>query len=547
MTADIIETTATLRAYTVPAAVVASVRTALELPDIRHHDKDLAERLVAQKQVTVEDIMRIHTAPKDSGYELRGGDTGQRWVEKIVDGMIRDLDAKRDVVLERHGYDPDTYVYAGITQPDNEDLITQVVRFPAEDTDLTRSEALTASGWKPAVFDFRDEDQNTTGVGLDADLFAFTASALVEDGVYGVLLSYSEPYTFLDGQPLLASAPILADDAEGHVYAIVDATDTTAVMDLIMIKPGENSAVVYRRNGGMWQLDNTLLEAFMSPNPPPIVELEGEAKNRIISQVDANSANQVVTDDEGKNADLGANALEAKVAPTAKNPGIKPQKAKVDADAKPVEETAESRKTPGAKNPPENREKRTPEDSEEGPDSRPPVTAAAAIRDRYHRTLATVERSFTQECARATAWYNSDKGYAEGFSLTAALTTAEVNAAHRTHILRTNAVKSARELSKTLEARKAELENVMLPALVAASKAGNSPFVHDKPGQRQAENLRIYWTKGKGATKIRWGSPGDFTRCVRQLRKYLGARTENYCALRHREMAGMWPGDRRNQ
>jgi DNA-binding ferritin-like protein len=63
----------------------------------------------------------------------------------------------------------------------------------------------------------------------------------------------------------------------------------------------------------------------------------------------------------------------------------------------------------------------------------------------------------------------------------------------------------------------------------------------------KAEQLRKYWTVGKGGAKIRWGTGGDWTRCVRQLTKYMGARSKGYCALRHKEMNGMWPGDQRNQ
>jgi hypothetical protein len=61
-----------------------------------------------------------------------------------------------------------------------------------------------------------------------------------------------------------------------------------------------------------------------------------------------------------------------------------------------------------------------------------------------------------------------------------------------------------------------------------------------------AEKLRRYWTVGKGGLKIRWNSPGDWTRCHKYLSKYLGPRSKGYCALRHKEMTGMWPGDKRN-
>lgn len=61
-----------------------------------------------------------------------------------------------------------------------------------------------------------------------------------------------------------------------------------------------------------------------------------------------------------------------------------------------------------------------------------------------------------------------------------------------------------------------------------------------------AEALRRYWTRGKGALKIRWGTPGDWTRCVRQLSKYMGPRAKGYCQLRHKEVTGVYTGDKKN-
>ena len=62
-----------------------------------------------------------------------------------------------------------------------------------------------------------------------------------------------------------------------------------------------------------------------------------------------------------------------------------------------------------------------------------------------------------------------------------------------------------------------------------------------------AEELRRYWLSGEGAAKIRWNTPGDWTRCVRQLSKYMGPRAKGYCALRHKEATGMWTGDKENR
>ncbi len=62
-----------------------------------------------------------------------------------------------------------------------------------------------------------------------------------------------------------------------------------------------------------------------------------------------------------------------------------------------------------------------------------------------------------------------------------------------------------------------------------------------------AEELRRYWLYGKGAAKIRWNTAGDWTRCVRQLSKYMGPRSKGYCALRHKEATGMWTGDKEHR
>lgn len=72
-------------------------------------------------------------------------------------------------------------------------------------------------------------------------------------------------------------------------------------------------------------------------------------------------------------------------------------------------------------------------------------------------------------------------------------------------------------------------------ALVAAK--GNAA-----KGAQSAERLRKYWLSGKGAAKIRWGTKGDWTRCVRQLRKYLGPRAKGYCTLMHGRKLGKYPG-----
>ena len=63
-----------------------------------------------------------------------------------------------------------------------------------------------------------------------------------------------------------------------------------------------------------------------------------------------------------------------------------------------------------------------------------------------------------------------------------------------------------------------------------------------KKKRGNAETLRRYWLYGAGALKIRWGTPGDFTRCVRELDEHMPGRAEGYCALLHKRATSLYPG-----
>lgn len=73
------------------------------------------------------------------------------------------------------------------------------------------------------------------------------------------------------------------------------------------------------------------------------------------------------------------------------------------------------------------------------------------------------------------------------------------------------------------------------------NKAGvdTDPDPSPNPGARR---LRKYWTRGKGAAKIRWGVSGDYNRCVTQLSKYVGVRAKGLCNVYHRSATGSAPG-----
>lgn len=72
------------------------------------------------------------------------------------------------------------------------------------------------------------------------------------------------------------------------------------------------------------------------------------------------------------------------------------------------------------------------------------------------------------------------------------------------------------------------------------SEHRESPAPH--PGS--AERLHEYWVHGEGAARIRWGTPGDFDRCTRQLEEHAHFTPEQahgYCNLAHHAATGMYP------
>lgn len=83
-------------------------------------------------------------------------------------------------------------------------------------------------------------------------------------------------------------------------------------------------------------------------------------------------------------------------------------------------------------------------------------------------------------------------------------------------------------------------ESVIPLTAAAGTKDGPGWITNPKATAR----IRSYWTRGRGAAKIRWGEPGDFNRCRSQLAKYV--RNPEWlagtCANMHKEALGLWPG-----
>lgn len=95
-------------------------------------------------------------------------------------------------------------------------------------------------------------------------------------------------------------------------------------------------------------------------------------------------------------------------------------------------------------------------------------------------------------------------------------------------------------LSRLSETQVSEIQEAFgQSALVASRPLTVSP-------DPRAEKLRRYWSTGRGALKLRWGTPGDWKRCYRHLVKYMGLRAKGYCQNLHKRNTGIWTGSRLN-
>lgn len=270
------------RLYRVPQAVRTAALTA---SGVSPKSAELLA-VLASGAVTETQLREIITSSKKLGSELDAEDT-LAWANRVIDGIdTRTLEA----TLSAFDYNPEFYTYFGVESEPGSPVLSQLVRLPRETDNFHDGEVLTASGeWSANLV-----PDSGSGVMLDDSLVAALGDAIT-DGCAGLYVSYAEPLAFLEEEPLLTD-PLVASvtsEPEGFTYAVVDSADTTAVLNVIQIKPGP---VVFSRQNGNWVKDDSMLQQFMSAEPPPIVELSGEQIDDILVQVDAVDTDQPVGD-----------------------------------------------------------------------------------------------------------------------------------------------------------------------------------------------------------------------------------------------------------
>jgi len=282
-------------------------------------------------------------------------------------------------------------------------------------------------------------------------------------------------------------------DVQPLFFAIVSEDDPSAVIDLVSLVPAatdSTNSMTYTRENKQWVRNEAVLVDMNSATPPPVVPLDAAALKSVIEQID------------------GVTSVSASAMPDEKFITVLWGKGgNVMFLASPSEET---------------------------------LTAAGVI-VAEEQELADALIEITQKYGK---FNEDDSGVWAGYE------SADENENKEIGVTCANCMLYAGgDVCKIIEQPVEPLgycRFALIPDGVVKQQPVQAAGGLDR-NRGNAERLRRYWTIGKGGlVKIRWNTPGDWTRCYRNLKKYMGPRAKGYCSLRHKEMTGMWPGDRRN-
>lgn len=320
-------------------------------------------------------------------------------------------------------------------------------------------------------------------------------------------------------------------DVQPIYMAVVDADDPQAVLNLISLVPASDKStapMVYSRKDGKWVRDQQTLADLNSPTPPPVVPLDSETLNDVLSQVDnsqtitASLALIVLFGNDPVVAAGGMDRNRGNAEALRRYWTVGEGAAKIrwgqGGDWKRCVRQLTKYLGPRAKGYCQLRHKE-----------------ALGYYTSTHAKMDRAKNNSVEEFTYELDGYNPR-------SFSTEVTDEDIEM----------------PLSQILSDKDELYDFVWEPEDEIIFMLQDLAACHDKEyalvaaggadrNRGGAEQLRKYWTVGKGGAKIRWGTKGDWTRCVRQLNKYMGARAKGYCALRHKEMSGMWPGDKDNR
>lgn len=106
-----------------------------------------------------------------------------------------------------------------------------------------------------------------------------------------------------------------------------------------------------------------------------------------------------------------------------------------------------------------------------------------------------------------------------------------------------------KDRAESLEAekiRRLQMQPVLrMSAALAKKQAAQAGLTADAvPHTMMPPALLKYWVRGRGAAKVRWGEPGDYNRCRRELSRYVHPeQIDGLCAELHKLATGLWTSE----
>lgn len=379
-----------------------------------------------------------------------------------------------------------------------------------------------------APSDVVDVVDNT--VVLDDDEVAFVARALREGAdevwfrpyipkafVSAVVAAPPPPQDRLGRKSKVPEVPPTAEEIPpgSAIVAVVDPIDEDAVLEMLAITPGPR---VLRRHDGNWFEDPEWIPVLKSIKPPSVVKLTEPQVASVTAQVDRSTNDQ---DWEPFEADSREQYQIFTASAAVDDYSVLDLSELQDED---IEKTVQSLVAVAGR-------ELSPEDIKNTERLKRYWTigkGAAKIRwgtpGAWSRCYRNVVKYMPPYVAKGYCTNLSQRlgGHGIATHVTRGAAGADID---------TNAVVNR---SAYLQELQRESDEAALFALVAV--AGRELTPKDIAA---TERLKRYWTVGRGAAKIRWGTPGSWRRCYRHLVKYVGPRiAPGYCTNLSKRLGG---------
>lgn len=344
-------------------------------------------------------------------------------------------------------------------------------------------------------------------------------------------------------------AGVPTTDVKPLYIAIVDDLDTDAVLDVVsLVPPAAGKAgdvTAWKRAAGQWVAANELLQQLRGSTPPSCVELTDPAVlKEVLAQVDKSTKDDADPEQVPGSTEIAPDGTAPANQPKpAETPGAPVKTSNFGAmrdGSYPIRNKADLKKAIQAFGRAKNKSAAKKHIISEAKK----LGATSLLPDHWE---FSTEVDLASMAARGYAFSDGSLLIRNSTELRKAVKEAS-GLDQQLHVIkRARALNRVDMIPRHWNPAEASVEHHTLwgpyGEILPVTAAGGAD--RNRGG---AEKLRFYWTHGLGGKKIGWGQgQKDWTRCVAYLTKYLGVRARGYCALRHFEMNGYYPGDRRNK